>query len=167
MESQLYLLEQNCLFNALLLCTTQLRIIWKINIWNIFVISSRMIVHYLSFITNRHSIVVSEMKSSQSQNMREFPKLSLFCCKSSTAWNPIHSAEHSSWECHRIIESLNCDKIPAWFTTDKLQWEGILVQLAEFDKRLFHIHMHTKLAIMALMPTSYSHIVAVFLIILS
>ena len=39
-------------------------------------------------------------------------------CKSLTAWNPIHSAEHSSSECPHSIESLKCDQIPTWFTKD-------------------------------------------------
>ena len=41
-----------------------------------------------------------------------------FHCKSLTAWNPIHSAEHSSSECPHSIESLKCDQIPTWFTKD-------------------------------------------------
>ena len=44
-------------------------------------------------------------------------QLILFC-KSLTAWNPIHSAEHSSWECPHSIESLKRDQIPMWFTKD-------------------------------------------------
>ena len=45
--------------------------------------------------------------------------------KSLTAWNPIHSAEHSSSECPHSIESLKCDQIPTWFTQNNHLSSGI------------------------------------------
>ena len=65
-------------------------------------------------------------------------------CKLLTAWNPIHSRDHSSSKWPHSIESLKCDRISAWFTTDKLLKLGRVFTISQYCQLCFTVLFKSK-----------------------